>query len=107
MNPDTTPVNPIISTVADESIKVIIQLRALHKIYDAGDAGVHALRGLDVDIPEGQYTAIMGASGSGKSTLLNILGALDVPSRGVYRIAGQETSRLDRDELATLRNTYI
>ncbi len=85
----------------------VIELRDLHKIYDAGDTGVHALRGLNLDIREGEYLAIMGASGSGKSTLLNILGALDVPSRGTYRLAGQETSHLSRDELATLRNTYI
>jgi putative ABC transport system ATP-binding protein len=83
----------------------VIELRELHKIYEAGD--VHALRGLHLDIAEGEYLAIMGASGSGKSTLLNILGALDVPTRGSYRLAGQVTSNLSRDELATLRNTYI
>ncbi len=95
------------STVDDPSVNVVIQLRSLEKVYDSGDNAVHALRGLNVDIPEGQYVAIMGASGSGKSTLLNVLGALDVPTKGTYRLAGQITSNLDRDELATLRNTYI
>jgi len=85
----------------------MVRLAALHKIYDSGANAVHALRGLDLDIPEGQFIAIMGASGSGKSTLLNILGALDVPTKGIYSIAGQVTSNLDRDELAALRNTYI
>jgi putative ABC transport system ATP-binding protein len=83
----------------------VIELHDLHKIYEAGD--VHALRGLNLTFAEGEYLAIMGASGSGKSTLLNILGALDVPTRGTYRLAGQVTSNLSRDELAILRNTYI
>ncbi|MFQ5429506.1 MAG: ABC transporter ATP-binding protein [Phycisphaerae bacterium] len=87
--------------------KVMIRLRALHKIYDAGESGVHALRGLNLDVPEGQYVAIMGASGSGKSTLLNILGALDVPTRGTYHLADRLTSELSRDALALLRNEYI
>jgi putative ABC transport system ATP-binding protein len=97
----------IISTVLDPSIKVLIRLRELHKIYDTGGTAVHALRGLNVDIPEGQFIAIMGASGSGKSTLLNLLGALDVPSQGDYVLAGQATSKMTRDQLAQLRNTYI
>lgn len=107
MPSQTPPPAQPISTVDDPNVNVVIELRALEKVYDSGDNAVHALRGLNVDIPEGQYVAIMGASGSGKSTLLNILGALDVPTRGTYRLAGQITSNLDRDELATLRNTYI
>ncbi len=85
----------------------MVLLRDLHKIYDTGVTAVHALRGLNVEIPEGQYIAIMGASGSGKSTLLNVLGALDVPTRGTYHLAGHLTSELDRDELAELRNRHI
>ncbi len=97
----------IVSTVNDPTIKVMVELRNLHKIYESGANAVHALRGLNVDIPEGQYIAIMGASGSGKSTLLNVLGALDVPSKGSFKIAGRLTSQLSRDELAALRNEYI
>ena len=97
----------IISTVCDPNVKVMVQLRDLHKTYDSGANSVHALRGLNVDIPEGRFVSIMGASGSGKSTLLNLLGALDVPTKGIFRIAGQVTSDLSRDELAALRNTYI
>ncbi|MEK6644712.1 MAG: ABC transporter ATP-binding protein [Planctomycetota bacterium] len=97
----------IISTVADPGIPVVIRLRELHKTYDTGGTAVHALRGLNVDIPEGQFIAIMGASGSGKSTLLNILGALDVPTQGVYELAGNASSKMTRDQLAQLRNTYI
>jgi ABC-type lipoprotein export system ATPase subunit len=85
----------------------MVRLRCLEKVYDAGDNPVRALAGIDADIPEGQFVAIMGASGSGKSTLLNILGALDVPTRGTYHLAGRETSRLSRDELAAIRNTTI
>ena len=109
--PDGAAVKPaskkLVSTVDDPSISVMVELRDLHKIYESGANAVHALRGLDVDIPEGQYIAIMGASGSGKSTLLNILGALDVPTRGSFKIAGRLTSKLSRDELAALRNEYI
>jgi putative ABC transport system ATP-binding protein len=95
------------STISDPAIRVLVRLRRLHKTYDAGGTPVHALRGLDLDIPEGQFIAIMGASGSGKSTLLNVLGALDVPTRGDYELAGKATSRMTRDQLAELRNTYI
>jgi putative ABC transport system ATP-binding protein len=102
-----TPRNTVVSTIEDADVKVMVELRGLHKVYDAGDNPVHALRGLDADFLDGQYVAIMGASGSGKSTLLNILGALDVPTEGTYRLAGGETSKLGRDDLARLRNTYI
>ena len=95
------------STGPGTDAKVMVELRDLHKIYDAGVNAVHALRGLNINVMEGEYMAIMGASGSGKSTLLNILGALDVPSKGTFRLAGQLTSDLSRDELAALRNKYI
>lgn len=101
------PTDRIVSTVDDPNATITVKLRDLHKIYESGANAVHAVRGLNVDIPEGQYISIMGASGSGKSTLLNILGALDVPTRGTYHLAGKLTSKLTRDELAALRNEYI
>ncbi len=104
--PEPAP-SEIVSTVGRPDAKLMVQLRDLHKVYDAGETAVRALCGLNVDIPEGQFVANMGASGSGKSTLLNILGALDVPTQGSYRLAGQATDRLGRDQLAKLRNTYI
>ncbi len=85
----------------------MIELINLHKIYDSGFNRVHALRGLNVTIPTGHYVAIMGASGSGKSTLLNILGCLDVPTDGSFRLDNRATETLDRDELARLRNSHI
>jgi putative ABC transport system ATP-binding protein len=100
-----TPESAVASTNANGH--AIIALQELHKHYDSGENTVHALRGLNLDIPDGQFVAIMGASGSGKSTLLNILGALDVPTTGTYRLADKVTSKLGRDELAALRNTYI
>ncbi len=85
----------------------MIDLVNLHKIYDSGFNRVHALRGLNLTVPTGHYVAIMGASGSGKSTLLNILGCLDVPSSGSYRLDNRATESLSRDELAQLRNSHI
>jgi putative ABC transport system ATP-binding protein len=85
----------------------MIELEDLHKVYDSGFTRVHALRGLNASIAAGEYVAIMGASGSGKSTLLNILGCLDVPTLGAYRLDGRAVETLDRDELARLRNTHI
>lgn len=85
----------------------VIELVDLHKIYRVGTELVHALRGVTVTIAENEYVAIMGASGSGKSTLLNILGCLDVPSSGVYRLRGQDVSRLSQTRLARIRGRQI
>ncbi|MEP7028915.1 MAG: ABC transporter ATP-binding protein [Candidatus Eisenbacteria bacterium] len=68
---------------------------------------VHALAGVSLDIPEGEYIAIMGPSGSGKSTLMNVLGCLDTPTGGSYRLKGREIARLSDDELAAIRNQEI
>ncbi len=83
------------------------QLIDLHKYYDLGTVLVKALRGVTLDIPEGDFLAIMGASGSGKSTLLNLLGALDRPTHGQYILRGQDVSLLDDDQLSAIRNTEI
>lgn len=87
--------------------KNIIEIEKLHKIYLLGKTQVHALRGIDVKIQSGEYTAIMGPSGSGKSTLMNIIGCLDVPSSGLYRLNDQDVSHLNDNDLAKIRNKEI
>lgn len=87
--------------------KKIISVRNLSKIYDMGAVKVHALRGIDMDIHEGEFTAIMGHSGSGKSTLLNIFGCLDVPTEGKYYLDGADVSHMDKNQLARMRNRKI
>jgi putative ABC transport system ATP-binding protein len=86
---------------------VLIELQEVHKIYRLGMQEVHALRGVSLAIAEGEYLAIMGASGSGKSTLMNILGCLDTPTSGSYRLKGRAVDALGDDELAEIRNREI
>jgi putative ABC transport system ATP-binding protein len=85
----------------------VIDVRDVRKTYRMGDISVHALRGVSIAIDRGEFVAIMGASGSGKSTLMNILGCLDSPTRGSYRINGLDVRGFDEDELSDLRNRYI
>jgi putative ABC transport system ATP-binding protein len=85
----------------------LIELRDVHKVYDMGAEQVRALNGVDLDIERGEYVAIMGASGSGKSTLMNLLGCLDTPSAGSYRLNGTEVQGLGDTELAAIRNREI
>ncbi len=87
--------------------KTIIAVKSLVKTYTMGDVEVHALRGVNADILPGEFVAIMGKSGSGKSTFMNILGCLDVPTRGSYLLDGADVSSLSKDQLATLRNRKI
>ena len=84
--------------------KTIIEINGLKKDYQVGEVTVHALRGVDLKIEEGEFVAIMGASGSGKSTMLNILGCLDKPTGGEYLFDSININSLDKDELAKLRN---
>ena len=85
----------------------LIQVDDVWKTYQVGQQQVHALRGLSVDIAQGEYTALMGPSGSGKSTLMNMLGCLDTPTSGRYRLAGEDVGTLDDDALADIRNRRI
>jgi putative ABC transport system ATP-binding protein len=87
--------------------KTIIEVKNLKKEYDLGEVKVHALRGINLQIKEGEFVAIMGVSGSGKSTMLNILGCLDRPTSGEYIIDGVPMNNLNKNELAGLRNTKL
>lgn len=85
----------------------IISVRNLTKVYDMGLVKVHALRGIDLDIHNGEFAAIMGSSGSGKSTFMNIVGCLDLPTDGEYFLEGKDVSKLNKDLLARTRNQKI
>ena len=85
----------------------VIRTVALARDYPMGGETVHALRGVDLEIPPNEFVAIMGPSGSGKSTLMNLIGCLDTPSAGQYWLAGLEVSRMSDDELARVRNRQI
>jgi len=85
----------------------IIGLEAITKTYGQGSAAFQALKGIDLDIAEGQFVAIMGASGSGKSTMMNILGCLDSPTSGIYRFKGIEVQSMTKDQRSLLRRRYL
>jgi putative ABC transport system ATP-binding protein len=80
---------------------------ALTRTYGDGDSAVHALRGVSLDLPAGQFTAVMGPSGSGKSTLMHLLAGLDTPSSGTVTVAGQDITKMKDRELTRLRRTHI
>lgn len=85
----------------------LIQVQDLYKIYSLGDIEIPALNGVSLSIQAGEFVAIMGSSGSGKSTFMNILGCLDVPTKGSYFLNGLDIRSLNRDDLAHLRNQKI
>lgn len=85
----------------------IIEIEDLYKIYNPGENEVHALDGVSLTVYEGEFVAIVGHSGSGKSTLMNMIGCLDVPTSGNYRLNGQDVSMMTDNELSTIRNREI
>jgi putative ABC transport system ATP-binding protein len=103
----TQPCHPDARTPPLNDAEPVIELIDLHKTYRVGTELVHALRGTSLAIHENEYVAIMGASGSGKSTMLNILGCLDVPTGGIYRLRGQDVSRFSQTRLARIRGRQI
>ncbi len=86
---------------------MVIRVRNLHRVYSKGDTEVRALDGLDLDVREGEFLAIMGPSGSGKSTLMHLLGCLDQPTSGSYELDGHEVAGLDDAELSRIRNRKV
>jgi putative ABC transport system ATP-binding protein len=89
------------------SLPTLIELSGIERVFHLGDSEVHALRRLDVRIAAGEYVAVMGPSGSGKSTLLNLLGLLDRPNAGVYRLEGRDVTTLSPEEQARVRSERI
>ncbi len=85
----------------------IIEMRGIRKVYSKGSVEVEALRGIDLEVGRGELVGIVGPSGSGKSTLLNLLGCLDTPSGGEYRLAGEPVATLGKDRLAEVRNRRV
>ena len=85
----------------------IIEMHGITKVYDTGKIKVEALRGIDLTVGRGEFVAVVGPSGSGKSTLLNLIGCLDTPTGGDYRLGGETVGGLDRDHLADIRNRRV
>jgi putative ABC transport system ATP-binding protein len=85
----------------------LIRLRGVTKTYGSGATAFQALKGVDLDVADGDFVAVMGPSGSGKSTAMNILGCLDVPTSGSFEFKGVHVERLDRDQRALLRRRYL
>lgn len=89
------------------ALSMLISLRGITKVFGTGETAFRALKGVDFDVAEGDFVAIMGPSGSGKSTMMNILGCLDVPTAGQYLFRGHHVEELDRDQRALLRRRYL
>ena len=105
MTEQTIPATEPTQTAAAR--KPVIRLENVHKIYDLGEIQVQALRGISLEVREGEFVAVMGPSGSGKSTVMNILGCLDRPTRGRYFLDGVDVSGMSKNELARIRNRKL
>ena len=92
---------------ASDNNGVVIQLRSVKRVYEVGVDQIHALDGVDIEIRENEYLAVMGHSGSGKSTLMNVLGCLDRPTEGSYEFRGDDVTEMEDAELARIRNERI
>src|SRR5689334_20566958 len=90
-----------------EMTEPLIQLRGITKVFGTGINAFQALKGVDLDIEQGEFVAVMGASGGGKSTTMNILGCLDTPTSGTYRFMGHHVETLTNDQRALLRRRYL
>jgi putative ABC transport system ATP-binding protein len=90
-----------------ETPREIIAMQSIRKTYDTGKVKVEALKGIDLTVERGEFVAIVGPSGSGKSTLMTLVGCLDTPTDGTYRLAGEDVSKFTRDELADVRNRRV
>jgi putative ABC transport system ATP-binding protein len=95
------------ATDASKSNPPVIELEDVAKVYGKGQAAMHAMRGVDLRIAEGEFIAVMGPSGSGKSTCMNIVGCLDTPTSGRYIFKGVDVAALSRDQRALLRRHYL
>ena len=93
--------------VEAQSPPPVIELVGIEKVYKTGELEVAALRSVSLRIDEGEFVAIVGPSGSGKSTLMHIIGCLDVPTGGIFRLGGHDVQSLDEDTLARVRNVFI
>ena len=106
-HPNDSPSTDAVQTEARVPASPVLQLTDIHQIFGVGDASVHALRGINLSVAEGDYVAIMGPSGSGKSSLMNLLGCLDVASSGTYLLAGEDVRTLTESQLARVRNREV
>jgi putative ABC transport system ATP-binding protein len=105
--PHTAPPTAAVTPDGARTPRSLIEMREVAKVYGTRDTEVRALSGVTLTIARGDYVAIMGASGSGKSTLMNILGCLDVPTTGRYRLVGVDVADLADDELSDIRNRLL
>ena len=103
----TVTERPVAGAPAPPRRRPVIRLEGVEKTYHLGEIEVRALQGVSLEVERGDFVAIMGASGSGKSTLMNIVGCLDVPSRGRYLLDGVDVRRHDDEDLAIIRNRKI